>query len=157
MTWSLSRLRPLHIAVLSVAYWLGLTAVKLGSAILAAWWISRLPPGRGSISAGLDNTLLHLTMVTDGKPLWIGSVSIVTLIAWIVGPPLLLALTWRWTREVEAAGVPDVEPAVRGPADGSAPPLPEPPPPWRPDATRVVEARRPDASEPRTPPSGRAR
>ena len=102
--WSLSRLRPLHIALLSAAYWLGLAAAKLGSAILAAWWVSRLPPGHGAISAGLQDLMLHLTIAQDAKVLWSGSTSLVALVMWVAGPPLLLALTWRWSREVEAAG-----------------------------------------------------
>jgi len=163
MRWSLSRLRPLHIALLSVTYWVGLAVVKVGSAILTAWEISRLPPGHASITAGLQNTVLHLTMVQDGIPVWTGSVSVGTLVALVVGPPLLLTLTWRWTREVEAAGGPDPALAASGEPGGSAPLLPEPAQRWKPGrapdsaTTRVVDVRRPDASDPRTPPSGRPR
>jgi hypothetical protein len=114
---SLARLRPLHIAVLTVAYWLGLAVVKLGPAILAAWQVSRLPPNHGSISAGLQNTLLSVSIAIDGVAVWAGSASLGALIAWVAGPPLLLALTSRWTREAEAGGSPP-------------PSLPAPAPEW---------------------------
>ena len=163
MRWSLSRLRPLHIALVSVAYWIGLTAVKLGSGILAGWWVSRLPPGHGAISAGLQNLLLHLTIAQDGKVLWSGTTSLSALAVWVIGPPLLLALTWRWSREVEAAGG-LVQEAVDGErADTAAPPLPPSPIRWPTDrspeseTTRVVQPRQPGAADPTTPPGGRAR
>lgn len=162
MRWSLSRLRPLHIALVSVAYWIGLTAVKLGAAILAGWWVSRLPQGHGSISAGLQNLVLHLTIAQDGKVLWSGSTPLPALALWVMGPPLLLALTWRWIREVEAAGDVAHGRADSGPAEEAAPPLPAPPIRWptvrspESDTTRVVQPRRPGA-EPTTPPGGRAR
>jgi hypothetical protein len=134
MRLSLSRLRPLHIALLTVAYWLGLAAVKLGPAIVAAWQMSRLPPNHGSISASLENTLLRLSITVDGVALWAGSASLGALIAWVVGPPLLLALTSRWVRETEA---------VDGPPES----LPAPPPSWHAarresEATRETERRR---------------
>jgi hypothetical protein len=162
MRWSLSRLRPLHIALASVAYWVGLTAVKLGSAILAGWWVSRLPTGHGSVSAGFQNLLLHLTIAQDGKTLWTGSTSLPALAVWVIGPPLLLALTWRWSREVEAAGDVAQERGDSGPADEAAPPLPPPPIRWpagrtpEPDTTRIVHPRR-QGTDPTTPPGGRAR
>ncbi len=162
MRWSLSRLRPLHIALVSVAYWIGLTAVKLGAAILAGWWVSRLPQGRGSISAGLQNLVLHLTIAQDGKVLWSGSTPLPALALWVMGPPLLLALTCRWSREVEAAGDVAHGRADGGPAEEATPPLPAPPIRWptgrspESDTTRVVQPRRPGA-EPTTPPGGRAR
>jgi hypothetical protein len=117
MKLSLSRLRPPHIALLTMAYWLGLVVVKLGPAIAAAWQVSPLPPNHGSISAGLENTPIRLSIAIDGVAVWAGSVSLGTLIAWVVGPPLLLVLTSRWAREVEA---------------GDSPPasLPAPPPSW---------------------------
>jgi hypothetical protein len=115
MTFSLARLRPGHIALWTVAYWLGLVVVKLGPAIAAAWQVSRLPPNHGSMSASLANTLLHVSIAIDGVALWAGSVSLVTLFAWVVGPPVLLVLTSRWVREAEAE---DSQPAS----------LPAPPP-----------------------------
>jgi hypothetical protein len=69
MRWSLSRLRPLHIALLSTAYWVGLIVVKLGAAIVAAWQVSHLPPNHGTITAGFENLLLRLTITRDSAVL----------------------------------------------------------------------------------------
>jgi hypothetical protein len=82
---------------------------------------------------------------------------VAAIVMWVVGPPLLLALTRRWAREVEVAGDPGADALGAGPADrpGSLPS-----PPWpndqRPESqtTRVVNPRPPGAERP-TPPSGR--
>ena len=100
-----------------MAYWLGLVVVKLGPALVAAWQVSRLPPDHGSMSASLTNTLLRLSIDIDGVAVWAGSVSLGALFGWVVGPPVLLALTSRWIRETEAE---DSLPAS----------LPAPPPSW---------------------------
>jgi len=135
MTFSLARLRPRPIALLTVAYWLGLVVLKLGPAIAAAWQVYRLPPNHGSMSASLTNTLLRLSIAIDGVAVWAGSVSLGALFAWVVGPPLLLALTSRWVRETEAG---DSLPAS----------LPAPPPTWHagrggsPETARETKGRR---------------
>jgi hypothetical protein len=103
---SLSRLRPLHLALLGTAYWIGLGIVKLGGAVLAAWQVSRLPPNHGSISLGLTNLLLRLDIVRDNVVIWGGSASLGAIIGWVIGPPLLLAFTWRWAREIDDANQP---------------------------------------------------
>jgi len=151
MRLSLSRLRPLHIVLLSAAYWIGLAVVKLGAAIAAAWQVSRLPPNHGTISAGLENALLRLTIARDGIVVWAGSVSLAALIGWVVGPPLLLALTCRWIRETEAAEEHRGATVPGGFADGPTAPLPPPARRWQAgqraasEAAREVEARRPGA------------
>jgi hypothetical protein len=118
MRFSLGRLRPLHIVLLTVAYWLGLVVVKLGPAIAAAWQVSRLPPNHGSMSASLQNALLRSSIAIDGVAVWAGTVSLGALFAWVVGPPVLLALTSRWVREAEAG---DSQPAS----------IPAPQPSWQ--------------------------
>lgn len=148
MGWSLARLRPLQIAVVSIVYWLGLTAVKLGGAILSIWWVSRLPPNHGAVNAGFQNGLLHLTVLQDGKELWSGSTSLGLFLALVLGPPVLLALTARWSRLAENAG-----PVLTTdlPADDGA--LPASQLDWSapaddPERTRVVDPRtgKPDTS-----------
>jgi len=76
------------VALLTVAYWLGLVVVKLGPAIAAAWQVSRLPPNHGSMSASLANTLLRVSISVDGAAIWAGSISLGALFAWVVGPPV---------------------------------------------------------------------
>jgi hypothetical protein len=148
MGWSLARLRPIQIVAVSVVYWLGLTAVKLGGAVLALWWVSRLPPNHGAANAGFQNGILHLTVLQDGKELWSGSTSLGMFLALVFGPPLLLALTARWSRLAESAG-PALTPDL--PADDGA--LPSSPIHWSapaedPDRTRIVDPRsvKPDTS-----------
>jgi hypothetical protein len=100
---SFARLRPVHVAALSVAYWIGLAAVKLGGFLLAAARVA-LPGMHGGVGAGLDNFVTLNVTVTNssGAVTWAGSTSLPVVLAWIVGPPLLLGLTARWARELES-------------------------------------------------------
>jgi hypothetical protein len=100
---SFSRLRPVHIAALSVAYWIGLAAVKLGGLLVAIARVA-LPGMHGNVGATLNNLVaLHVTVSSSsGSVIWEGSTSIPALLAWIAGPPLILAITARWAREVDA-------------------------------------------------------
>jgi hypothetical protein len=120
---SLSRLRPLHLTGLTLVYWVGLVTVKLGTALAWAWDVSQLPHNHGTISASLTNTVLHLSIVREGVQVWAGSASLPALAAWIIGPPLLLGLTARWTREAEARA----DAVGAGGTPGS---LGAPPPDW---------------------------
>jgi hypothetical protein len=99
---SFARLRPVHIAGLSVAYWIGLVLLKLGGLIVAAAQVA-LPGMHGGVNAELKNFVaLHVTVTnSSGALMWAGSTSLPAVLAWIVGPPLILALTARWAREVE--------------------------------------------------------
>jgi hypothetical protein len=125
---SFARLRPVHVAALTVAYWVGLAAVKLGG-LLAAIARVALPGMHGNVGAQLNNFVtLHVTVSSSsGAVIWDGTTSVPALLAWIAGPPLILALTARWARELEAD-------------DGPA----EPPAMPSGDTTRVVGAPRPD-------------
>jgi hypothetical protein len=143
---SLTRFRPLHLVLASVVYWVALAAVKLGTGIAQAWEVSRLPPGHATMSAGLTNLLLRVGIERDGATVWTGSASLGAIIGWVVGPPLLLALTWRWARETEAqAEALDASSGLATTGVG-APPLP--PPSWtagragEPDAAAEPERRR---------------
>jgi hypothetical protein len=148
MGWSFSRLRWAHLALATAAYWIALTALELSGAIAAAWQVSRLPPTHGSISASLSNTLLQVTIARDGVSLWSGGVGLGALALWIAGPPLLLALTARWARQVDSAG--GTAQADSG-ASATTVRLPSPPIAWRThretesERTRVVEPRRRDS------------
>jgi hypothetical protein len=156
MKWSLAHLKPVHLVVLTAAYWLGLALTKLGSAILAAWQVSLLPSGHGTITASLDGARLSLTIAKDKVALWSGSASVAAIVMWVVGPPLVLALTRRWAREVDVAAEPGAGALGEAPA-GRHGSLPSPrPSDQRPESqtTRVVNPRPPGAERP-TPPSGR--
>jgi uncharacterized membrane protein len=59
---SFARLRPVHVAALTVAYWVGLAAVKLGG-LLAAIARVALPGMHGNVGAQLNNFVtLHVTV-----------------------------------------------------------------------------------------------
>jgi hypothetical protein len=46
---------------------------------------------------------LNVTVTnSSGAVTWAGSTSLPVVLAWIVGPPLLLGLTARWARELES-------------------------------------------------------
>jgi hypothetical protein len=142
MRWSLARLRPLHLVGLTLLYWAGLAAVKLGTAIGWAWIVSRRPDQHGSISAGLTNLMLHLSIARNGAEVWAGSVSLPALAVWVIGPPLLLGLTARWMRETDDAA---------RLADGGAEPLLNAPPAaWRTPRPRQAEPRRERGGPPET-------
>jgi hypothetical protein len=100
---SLARLRPVHFAGLSVAYWIGLALVKLGGLLFATAQVA-LPGMHGGVNAELNNFVALRVTVTNsgGAVMWAGSTSLPVVLAWIVGPPLILALTARWARELEA-------------------------------------------------------
>jgi len=103
---SFARLRPVHIAALTVAYWVGLAAVKLGGLLVAVARVA-LPGMHGNVGAELKNLVaLHLTVSSSsGSVIWEGSTSLPVVLAWIVGPPLILGLTARWARELEGEEV----------------------------------------------------
>jgi hypothetical protein len=125
---SLARLRPVHIAGLSVAYWIGLALVKLGGLLFATAQVA-LPGMHGGVNAELNNFVALRVTVTNsgGAVMWAGSTSLPVVLAWIIGPPLILALTARWARELEG------EDEVGGPTPvGSG------------ETTRVVAAPRPE-------------
>lgn len=112
---SFTRLRPVHVAALSVAYWIGLAAVKLGGLLVAIARVA-LPGMHGNVGAQLNNLVaLHLTVSSSGgSVIWEGSTSVPALLAWIVGPPVILALTARWARELEADEEVAGSPAISG-------------------------------------------
>jgi hypothetical protein len=99
MAFGLSDWRPKHLLASWVAYWAAAAAVKLSPAIATAWRMSRDGPNQNTISAGFENSTLHLTMVNAGTTVWQGTTDAGTLMLWIVGPPLLLWLAWLVTRK----------------------------------------------------------
>jgi len=125
---SFARLRPVHVALLSVAYWIGLAAVKLSDAILAIAQVA-LPGMHGNVGAELKNLfVLTVTVVRGGTVTWTGSASLPVLFAWIVGPPLILALTARWARQMETEEAAADAMAIQSPGPI---PLGAPPPDWQ--------------------------
>jgi hypothetical protein len=146
---SFARLRPIQIAAVSVVYWFGLLSAKLGGALLAIARVA-LPGMHGSINVELRNLLvLHLTVTQDGSTMWTGSASLPALVAWIAGPPLILALTARWARELETGE----EPAGSAPVSGGSAvrALGAPPLDWQVGADRAPATRQPEHRPDRAP------
>jgi hypothetical protein len=146
---SFARLRPIHIAAVSAVYWIGLLSAKLGGALLAIARVA-LPGMHGSVNAELQNLLvLHLTVTQDGSTIWTGSASLPALFAWIAGPPLILALTARWARELETREEPAGSAAVSGGSAARA--LGAPPPDWQLGADRAPATPQPEHRPDRAP------
>jgi hypothetical protein len=94
MAFSLRRWRPRHLLAAWAAYWATLGMVVLRTPVMTAWRLTHLPEGHSSISAGLTNAVLNVTMSEDGATVWAGSVHLGTLALWLAVPPLVLWLVW---------------------------------------------------------------
>lgn len=94
MAFGLHRWRWQHLLGAWVTYWAGLALVTLGPFARAAWRITQLPEGHGTISAGLENTIVRLVAIADGVTVWTGSAHLTTVALWVAGPPLLIWLAW---------------------------------------------------------------
>jgi len=91
----LSRWRPVHLAAGWIAYWVGLAVVKLGPAAMTIWRLTRDDPtGQNTVSLGLENTTLQLSMTELGTPVYAGSATLTEIALWIAIPPLLLLFAW---------------------------------------------------------------
>jgi hypothetical protein len=91
---SFRRSRPGQLLLTWCAYWVGLTVVTLGPAILAGWRMSQHTNGHGSANANMGNGSLSANIVDDGRTVWSGSISVLTLALLIAVPPLILWLVW---------------------------------------------------------------
>jgi hypothetical protein len=112
MAFGLSGWRPRHLLASWVVYWAAVVAVKLSPAIAAAWRVSRQGE-HGTISAGFQNDVLHLTMTDGTATVWEGTTQFGTAMLWVAGPPLLLWLVWLLTRRRPDAARHDSFPTVR--------------------------------------------
>ena len=112
LLFSLSRWRPGHLLLAWMSYWAGLALVTLGPAIPPILRATRVPEAKGSISAGFEGEVLHLTVTESGATLWSGTTTISEFALLAVVPPLLLWVAWlirRRTRrnaELRARGAP---------------------------------------------------
>ena len=97
MAFSLSRWRAKHLLGAWAVYWLALVLVQLGSGILAALRVLNGPEGHGSISVSMNDGTFVAKVIGDGVQ-WTGSASLMSIVLWLCGPPLLLWLLWLVTR-----------------------------------------------------------
>jgi hypothetical protein len=125
---SLSKWRLPHLLFAWAAYWLGVTAVKLGPAI-AALLVATREPGNNTSSASLNwGTAEGITasILHHGETLWSGATSFSGLIGWVALPPLALWLIWlRVSATQRSVGM---EPALLDAAGPPAAPVRTPVP-----------------------------
>ena len=102
MAFSLSRWKAKHLLGAWAVYWIALVLVKLGPAIVAALRVMNAPEGEhGSINAGMGDGAFNLSVVGKGVH-WAGSASVMSVVLWLCGPPLVLWLLWLVTRGAPA-------------------------------------------------------
>jgi hypothetical protein len=98
----LSRWRAKHLLGAWALYWILLVLVKLGSGIVAALRVMNGAQEHGNINVSMNDGTLSATVTGDGVN-WTGSTSVMSLVLWLCGPPLLLWLLWLVTRRAPAA------------------------------------------------------
>jgi len=98
----LSRWRATHLLGAWAVYWIGLVVVKLGTGLVAASRAVNSAPGHGKIDVGMNNGVFTANVAGDGVH-WTGSASLMSIVLWLCGPPLLLWLLWLVTRRAPVA------------------------------------------------------
>ena len=102
MALSLRGWRPRQLLLSWVVYWI----VAL---LVAIWRVTSDPDAHGSISAGVTDGLFTMTVSEPTGVVWQGSASMMSILLWFAGPPLLLFLLWLAVRPRAA------EPALSAP------------------------------------------
>ncbi len=90
---NLSRWRPRHLVLAWSAYWVSLGLITLGPA-LAAILRMTAPGGKGSVNGSITDGVFSLSVLRDGVNLWNGSAGLLSIAAWVAGPPIALFLLW---------------------------------------------------------------
>jgi hypothetical protein len=98
VAFSLRRWRPHHLLLAWVVYWIVALVVALRSGIAAIWRVTSDPDAHGSISAGVTDGIFSLTVSEPSGVVWQGSASMMSILLWFAGPPLLLFLLWLAVR-----------------------------------------------------------
>src|SRR5688500_10583441 len=125
---SLRRWRPGHLLASWAAYWAGLAGVTLGPLALRAYRVSQLPDGHGTIAASFNNGLFSFTVAEQGANTFVATMPFSVAMMWVVGPPLLLWLSWLAVRSRD--GAPRSALGARGEPDQLSPGTP-PAAEWR--------------------------
>ena len=102
MAFSLSRWRAKHLLGAWAVYWIGLILVKLGAGLLAAVSVMNAPEGHGKMDLSMKDGTFTANIVGDTVH-WTGSASLMSIVLWLCGPPLILWLLWLVTRRAPAA------------------------------------------------------
>ena len=86
--------RPRHLLLAWVAYWLVALVVALRPAIASIWRVTSDPDAHGTINAGVTDGIFTLSVSEPTGVVWQGSASLMSIVLWFAGPPLLLFLAW---------------------------------------------------------------
>lgn len=98
MGFFLRRWRPGHLLVAWGVYWLLLLVVGLGRELLAIWRVTTGPDSHGKIAAGITNSVFQLSITGSDGTVIERSISLMSMLLWVAGPPLFLWLAWLLTR-----------------------------------------------------------
>jgi len=102
MELSIRRWKPGQLLMSWGLYWGGLVGATSIPAIRATWRATQLPDGHGSISAGFDNAIASYNVIENGVKTINASAPMSTIVAWVIGPPLLIWLVWLFSRDRSA-------------------------------------------------------
>jgi hypothetical protein len=94
----LRRWRWRHLFATWIAYWAGLALAILWRPVSIGRGLADLPDGQASVSAEFANGLVTVKMMGQGAQVWGGSASLLVIVLWIAGPPLLLWILWVFSR-----------------------------------------------------------
>ena len=102
MAWFLRRWRWRHLFASWIVYWAVLAIAALWRPVSIARRLADLPDAEASISASVTNTVLSITMTAQGTSVWTTTISLLTIVLWLAGPPLLLWILWATSRPSSA-------------------------------------------------------
>jgi hypothetical protein len=97
MMFSIKHWRARHLLSAWITYWVGLTLVAIGPALLDIWQLSRTN-AKGNASAAFTDGRLALTVQNGTATSWSGTVSLLAALLWIAVPPLVLWIGWMVSR-----------------------------------------------------------
>ena len=98
----LRRWRARHLLIAWLVYWVVLLLVSLRSALRLIFGGLTAPGTHGSVGASFENSNFVLK-VTAGAETYTSSTSLMTMLLWFAGPPLVLFLVWLVTRRSPVA------------------------------------------------------
>jgi hypothetical protein len=79
-------------------YWVIALLVAFRSGIAAIWRVTSEPDAHGTISAGVTDGIFSMTVSEPSGVVWQGSASMMSILLWFAGPPLLLFILWLGMR-----------------------------------------------------------
>ena len=100
----MSRWKARHLLGAWAVYWIALVLVKLGYGLFADVPRAGRAGGHGKIDVEHERRDIHAPTSSAIGLHWTGSASLMSIVLWLCGPPLLLWLLWLVTRRAPARG-----------------------------------------------------